>query len=121
MMRGLAWLLVAVITALTLVPPALRPVSILPHAVEHGIVFVAMGAALALAYRRHRHALGGSCVLFGAVLELLQTVRPGRHASLRDFVIDAAGACAGIALAAVVERWRRQPLEWSWRHPSIGG
>jgi len=108
MMRALAWLLVAVITALTLVPPTLRPVSGLPHAVEHVLVFFAVGAALALVYPRHIYALAVSCVSFAAILELLQKTRPGRHASLRDFLIDAAAVCAGIAGAALIQRTRRR-------------
>src|SRR5262249_40798456 len=107
MLHALAWLLVAAITALTLVPPSLRPVSSLPHAVEHFFVFFAMGAALALAYPRRVYALAGAGVLFTALLELLQTLRPGRHASLSDFLVDAAAVCAGIALAALVERTRK--------------
>ena len=107
MMRVLAWLLIAAVTALTLVPPALRPVSGLPHAAEHAVIFFAMGAALALAYPRRGYALGVAAVLFAAMLEVLQMVTPGRHARLSDFVIDAAGICAGIALAAAVERMRR--------------
>jgi len=107
MMRALAWLLVAAVTALTLVPPSLRPVSGLPHAAEHFFVFFAVGAALALAYPRRMYALGVSGVLFAALLELLQTLRPGRHASLNDFLIDATAVCAGIALAVLVERLQR--------------
>ena len=107
MMRAFAWLLVAAITALTLVPPSLRPVSFLPHVIEHLFVFFAMGAALAFAYPRRIYALGVSGVLFAALLELLQTLRPGRHASLSDFLIDAAAVCVGIAIVVGVKRLQR--------------
>ena len=106
MARILAWLLVAAITALTLVPPALRPLSRLPHAAEHAVVFFAMGAALALAYPGRAWRLGAAAVLFAAIIEVLQLIVPGRHAQLSDFLIDAGAACAGIAMAAVVTQWR---------------
>src|SRR5262249_14288846 len=63
-----------------------------------------MGAALALAYPRRIYVLVASGVMFAALLELLQTLRPGRHASLSDFLIDAAAVCIGIALAGFVQR-----------------
>jgi|SRR5262245_7859857 len=108
MMRVPAWRPVTAITALTLVPPTLRPVSGLPHAVDHVLVFFATGAALALAYPRRIYALAVSCVAFAAILELLQMTRPRRHASVRDFVIDAAAMCARIAGPAVIQRMQRR-------------
>ena len=66
-----------------------------------------MGAALAFAYPRRIYALGVSGVLFAAFLELLQTLRPGRHASLSDFLIDAAAVCVGIAIVVGVKRLQR--------------
>src|SRR5262245_3421672 len=107
MMRILAWLLVAAITALTLVPPSWRWVFGLPHAAEHFVGFLLMGGALALAYPGRGRALAVVAIAFAAVLEILQTITPGRHARLSDFLIDAAGACVGIAAAALAERMRR--------------
>jgi VanZ family protein len=37
---------------------------------------------------------------------MLQLWMPGRHARLEDFVVDALAACAGIAVAAVLD-WLR--------------
>jgi VanZ family protein len=106
MVRALAWLMVAAITALTLVPPSWRVVSGLPHAAEHFFGFLLMGAALALAYPRRGHVLAVSAVAFAAILELLQTIAPGRHARFSDFLVDALAACAGIAAATAIERVR---------------
>lgn len=105
--RIIAWLLLIAIVALTFVPPGLRPVSGLPHNVEHLAIFLLMGAAFGLAYQGHAHSLGLMAILFAAVLELSQVFIPGRHARLSDFVINAAGVCAGIALATLLNRWQR--------------
>ena len=40
------------------------------------------------------------------VIELAQYVTPGRHPRLIDFVVDAASACAGAMLAALIARTR---------------
>src|SRR5215216_6735441 len=107
MKRLLPWLLLAAIAALTFVPPAWRPVSPLPHTIEHFAVFLLMAAAFARAYPSPPYALGLMAIIFIGALEALQIFAPGRHASLRDFLINVAGACAGIAIATLFDRLRR--------------
>jgi VanZ family protein len=46
------------------------------------------------------------------VLELMQFWAPGRHARLEDFLVDAATACAGFALAATTD-WAMARLRGS--------
>ena len=82
--------------------PSLRPVTRLPHNIEHLAIFAITGATLGLGYPGrllHHVAL---LVLFAGVIELAQFVTPGRHPRLIDFVVDAASACAGAALAALL-------------------
>src|SRR5437764_9910863 len=104
--RGTAWAALAAIVLLTFVPPALRPVSALPHALEHFAVFLLVGAAFALGYPRRQLAIAAAAVPVTAVLELLQLFAPGRHARLSDFVINALGACAGVAVVSLLARSR---------------
>ena len=104
--RLMAWLILAVIIALTFVPPMWRPVSGFPHAVEHFAIFLLMGGAFALGYRQHAHSIGLMAILFAAGLEVLQMFTPGRHARLSDFFVNAFGVCAGIAIASLFERVR---------------
>jgi len=106
--RLLAWLLLAAIVALTLVPPGWRPVTGVPHKLEHFATFVVAGGAFALAYPGHAWLLGLMAVLFTAALELMQLLSPGRHARWSDFLVDAAGACIAIAVVATFARVRRQ-------------
>jgi len=43
-------------------------------------------------------------VVFAAAIEVAQFITPARHPRLIDFVVDAASACARVALAAFVMR-----------------
>jgi VanZ family protein len=104
--RLMAWLILAAIIALTFVPPWWRPVSGLPHAVEHFAIFLLMGGSFALGYRGHAASIGLTAILFAAGLEVLQVFFPGRHARLSDFFVNAFGICAGIAIVLLFERVR---------------
>jgi VanZ family protein len=101
-----AWICLAAIVALSLVSPAWRPVTILPHNIEHLAIFLIAGFALALGYPRHLIRLIALLVIFAGAIEVAQFFAPGRHPRLIDFVVDAASACAGAALAALLVRWR---------------
>jgi len=108
LMRPVAWLMLSTITVLTLVPPSWRPVSPVPHNVEHFVIFLLMASAFALAYRRHAYALGAVLIAFAGALEALQIVIPGRHARLSDLLVNALGICAGIACGLLFYRtWPR--------------
>jgi hypothetical protein len=101
-----AWACVAAIVALSLVSPSLRPVTILPHNIEHLAIFIIAGFALGLGYPGHLVRLMMLLVIFAGAIELAQFVAPGRHPRLIDFVVDAASACAGALLAAFIARAR---------------
>jgi VanZ family protein len=94
-----AWGSLAAIGALSMVSPSLRPVTALPHDVEHAAIFALAGLAVALGYSRHavRHMI--MLTAFSAAVELAQLFVPGRHARISDFLVDAAAACAGVLLA----------------------
>jgi VanZ family protein len=94
-----------VILVLTFVPPALRPLSGLPHDVEHLAIFFLLGGAFALGYRGHAWALGLMGIGGAATLEIIQIFTPGRHARLRDFLVDVLGICVGIVAATSLNAW----------------
>lgn len=84
----------------------MRPVTMLPHDVEHLAIFIIAGVSLGLGYPGHLARLMVLLVIFAGAIELAQFVAPGRHPRLIDFVVDAAGACAGALLAALIARTR---------------
>jgi hypothetical protein len=102
--RLIAWASVAAIVILSLVSPSLRPVTRLPHNLEHLAIFAIAGLALGLGYAGGlmRHVV--LLVIFAGAIEFAQFVTPGRHPRLIDFVVDALSACAGAALAALLVR-----------------
>ena len=113
LLRIFAWLLAAAVTFATLGPPRYRPHSNLGQDGEHALAFVLIGVAFGLAYPRHRMTVVVAVGLIGA-LELLQSLVPGRHARLEDFIVDAIAACIGFVLAALLgwltrSYWRAKP------------
>ncbi|MBH5399700.1 VanZ family protein [Bradyrhizobium sp. CNPSo 4010] len=101
--RTFAWLLAAAVTFATLGPPGLRPHSDLGQDGEHALAFAMVGLAFGLAYPRRRPLIAAVAVVLIGVLELMQFWAPGRHARLVDFLVDAATACLGFALAAAAD------------------
>ena len=104
MTRVLAWSLLLAVAALTFVPPRLRLVTGFGHDLEHFAMFLLLGAAFGLAYRRHLYVVGLALVVCAGALEVLQIPIPGRHARLSDFLVDALGACIGVWLSRRVAR-----------------
>ena len=104
--RLIAWACLAAIVALSVVSPSWRPVTKLPHNLEHFAIFIITGFALGLGFagRLTRHM--ALLVIFAAAIELAQFITPGRHPRLIDFVVDATSACAGVALAALVMHFK---------------
>ena len=100
------WACVIAIAALSLVAPSLRPVTILPHDLEHAAIFAITGFTLGLGYPNRTQLHMSALIVFAAVVELAQLYAPGRHARVIDFVVDALAACAGVAFAAILLRLR---------------
>jgi len=107
LVRAFGWLCVLAIVVLSLVAPSWRPVTILPHGVEHAAIFAVAGLALGLGYPDRIARQMAMLVIFAAAIELAQFYAPGRHPRLIDFIVDALSACAGVALAALVTKLRK--------------
>ena len=99
-LRLLAWLGLAAIVTLTMVPPH-WPITPLPHALEHGLAFMITAAAFGACYRNYGWQLTLAAPLFCGAIELPQLLVVGRHARLSDFYIDTGlslvGLCIGFA------------------------
>lgn len=104
--RLCAWLVLGAIVALSLVTPSLRPVTVLPHGLEHAAIFAIAGFAAGLGYPNRPALTMAALVTFSAAVELAQLVAPGRHARLVDFVVDAGAACVGAAVVYLAMRLR---------------
>jgi VanZ family protein len=102
--RVMAWLLLSAIVVLTVVPPGSRPVTFVPHEVEHAAIFMAAGILFGTAYLGREWLLSIGAIVFCAAIELAQLYVPGRHARLGDFVVDAAAALSGIFFGHILLR-----------------
>ena len=91
-----AWILLVTIAVLSLVPPQDRPVTILPHSVEHFSIFLVAGLAFGVGYPQRRLFQFVAVLAFTAAIELAQLLVPGRHARLSDFLVDALGITVGL-------------------------
>ena len=100
------WACVIAIAVLSLVAPSLRPVTVLPHDLEHAAIFAITGFTLGLGYPNRAQVQMFAMIVFAAVIELAQIYAPGRHARMIDFVVDALAACLGVAFAAILMRLR---------------
>jgi VanZ family protein len=94
--RFLAWSLVFVIIVFSVVPPHLRPVTGAPHDVEHFAIFWLAGLAFGANSQRRVGLPLIFLILFCGAIELAQLFVPGRHATFRDFLVDAAASSLGV-------------------------
>jgi VanZ family protein len=103
MVLRLWWLPVAAIFLLSVVPPSLRPV-LGPHVVEHAVAFGIAGIWFAAAKRQPLWMLLAAAVAFACAIEFLQLFVHGRHARLRDLVVDLLAAGAGTVIGYLIRQ-----------------
>ena len=96
--RLAGWLLLVVIVFLNWSPPSYRPVTSAGHDLEHFLIYLALGVTFGVGYARRWWLLALGLVGLTAAVEFGQLFVPGRHARLKDLVIDAGAVCLGIAI-----------------------
>jgi len=70
--------------------------------VEHFASFFALAIVVHLGWTHHTwRQIAIVLISFGALIELAQTLSPGRHPDLLDWAADAAGVAAGLCAAYV--------------------
>lgn len=97
---------IALIALLSLVPGGLRPHSGAPKQIEHFIAYILAAAILTFGFSKSRNPMiiGAALCLYAAVLEIAQTVIPGRDGNVMDFLISSSGALLGCLFAWIVIR-----------------
>src|SRR5262249_1325022 len=94
--------LATAIVVLSVVPPALRPETGLPHGLEHFVIYWATGVAFPLGYELKLGLIATLLVFFSGAVEFAQLFVPGRHARLSDFIVDALATIVGAMTVSVV-------------------
>ena len=102
--RALAWLLLAFLTAMTVVPAPDRPVTGLDHNFEHLVAFVSLGALFSVGYpdKLRQLMLGG--IGFTLLLEMSQVPLATRHARVSDFLVDTLAVWLGLFVGHLFRR-----------------
>lgn len=113
-----AWLLVAALVLVNVVPASERPVTGINHDLEHFIAFAVLAAAFSLAYShlgmRILLSVGG---FFTLAVELAQIPLPTRHARFEDFFWDTAAVWFAVILVTTL---RSVVNLRDWRHSMFG-
>jgi VanZ family protein len=102
--QATSWILLFSIAALSVVPPDLRPVTILPHDMEHAALYFLAGCEFGLVYADHFVTTLVGLSAFNLVMEVIQLWIPGRHARMSDFLVDAFAIAVGLVGGAALAR-----------------
>jgi VanZ family protein len=109
--QATGWVLLFTIVVVSVVPPELRPETILPHMLEHSAIYFLAGSALGLSYLTNLVAWLVGLSGFALVIEIAQLWIPGRHARMYDFVIDAFAICLGLGVGRMLASFKSRVLE----------
>ena len=101
------WLLALAVAVLSL-PPWYRPVTGMPHALEHFSMFFAMGLAFGLGYSTPYLSQLLLLIAFTAAIEIAQLWVLGRHARFSDFLVDALGVAIGVGVGRMQSLFTRK-------------
>ncbi|MBI5128448.1 MAG: VanZ family protein [Rhodopseudomonas palustris] len=109
LLRALAVLAPIILVILTIVPAAERPVTVLPHDLEHFAAFCLTGLIYGFVFARRLGLLLVLAVGFAAVIEVLQIPLATRHARWEDLLVDSAALCLGVLLGRLARTVAPRP------------
>ena len=110
LVRIVAWILVAAIVAITLVPIGLRPVVTADPGIERAAAYALTFLLLTFGYPRRWPWILLAAVLLAGGLEAGQTLTGTRHGRVDDFLVKAASAVAGGLVGIVLAAWTARRL-----------
>lgn len=100
-------LLLVVVSVSALVPGDRAPTLGMGDKLNHLAAFIALGLAATLAQASRRPGWTAfGLLVYGGLIEWLQTRIPGRQGDLVDLLVDLAGIVLGLGLAALLRRPR---------------
>jgi VanZ family protein len=100
-----AWIAIAALGLLSLLPSEYMVRTTLGGHIEHILAYAGTAIILAAAYSlRSWLSIAAGLICYAGVLELLQHLSPGRTSSIRDFAFSSSGVLLGLALFAIAER-----------------
>ena len=110
LVRLAAWILVAFLVAVTLVPIGLRPVVTANPSIERIGAYALTGLLMMAGYPRYWLSVLVGSVLLAGGLEAAQALTSTRHGRIDDFLVKAGAALAGAAVGLAVMALARRRL-----------
>jgi VanZ family protein len=98
------WILLLAIAALSVVPPPLRPITSLPHVMEHAAIYFLAGSAFGLSHPNRFLAWLAGLNTFALAIEIVQLWIPGRHARGLDVLVDVFSISVGLGIGMMLAR-----------------
>lgn len=102
--RSAAWLAIAIVLLVTIVPIGYRPTTGFSPNIERFCAMAVVGALFAAAYPRKLWLIVLALSLAAALFEPLQFIAAGRHPSLRDVEFKSLGAAIGATIGYAIAR-----------------
>ena len=100
-LRAAAWVCVAAVAYLSLVPPGMEVRTPMPAGVEHVLAYAGTAGAMTMGYpRRSLWLIAGALFAYSGLLEGLQGFVPGRHPEVVGALWSGTGALLGSYVAA---------------------
>jgi VanZ family protein len=97
--RAFAWLCIAAIALLSLLPSDSIHRTELGGHLEHVLAYLGTAIAVSLAYRLQKtFQIFLMLIIFAGCLEYLQRFSPGRNSNFLDFLFSASGVALGMAV-----------------------
>jgi VanZ family protein len=98
------WILLVAIATLSFVPPPLRPITSLPHVMEHAAIYFLAGCAFGLGCPNRFLTWLAGLSTFTLAIEIVQLWIPGRHARGLDFLVDVFSISVGLGIGVMLAR-----------------
>jgi VanZ family protein len=113
MFRSAAWSCAALLAILSLLPAEKMVRTSLGGHIEHATAYAVTAFLSRLGYSGWGWKLPTvALMIYAGVLELLQTLSPGRHSAVEDWLASSAGVLLGISVVHVVaSAWKTGDTE----------
>jgi len=112
-LRLLAVVAPTALVILTIVPAGERPVTFLPHDLEHFAAFCLTGLIYGFIVARRLGLLIVLALGFATLIEVLQIPLSTRHARWEDLLVDSAALCIGVLIGRLARIMAPQPASLS--------
>src|SRR5262245_45678444 len=113
LLHALFYAACVLVGVLSLLPSATLPPAAIGDKAEHVIAYAVLALFGCALFERRRTTMILGLAAYGAVLELLQSLAPGRSPEIADGVADLIGACLGGGAAIVLRRAMRGAVDKS--------